>query len=131
MQTTPRRLHGLAGRTNMWDTPEAMALKAGQSTSLVIGGVTVTFPSGRFCLSYVDDNFLNHVSDIVNYGRNSYGNGAVNIDRTNNCGHKKLTGGDAIGYKWSSDTDLAIVGYGEKSSKGSKRQGSGGYEWET
>ncbi|MDC0721247.1 hypothetical protein [Nannocystis bainbridge] len=115
----------------MWDTPEAEELKQGQRTTLDIRGIAVRFPSERFCSRLVDDNFLEHVDDIVNRGTGWYGNGAVVVGSTRNCGHKKLTGGDAIGFKWEGDATLDVVGYGEKSSKGKKSQGSGGYSWET
>ena len=115
----------------MWDTPEAEELKQGQRTTLEIGGVTVRFASERLCRDRVDDNFLDHVEDIVGRGTGWYGNGAVNVGLMKNCGHKKLTGGDAIGFKWDGDATLDVVGYGKKSSMGKKRQGSGNYSWET
>ena len=114
-----------------WDTPEAIAVKSGAAQVLDIDDVTVNFPSTRFCRNYVDDNFLDHVAEIVNRGSQDYGNGAVQVDRSANCGHKKLTGGDAIGFKWNGGGVLNITGYGVKSAHGQKASRSGGYTWET
>jgi hypothetical protein len=115
-----------------WTDIPSIQLKTGHIATLTIGAIPVTFPSNKFCKNYVDDNFLNHIVDIVAAGQGDYGNGAVDIGFVANCGHKKLTGGDAIGYKWNQPgTALAITGYGEKSSGGKKAKNSGGYTWET
>lgn len=115
----------------MWNNALANAVKSGNSHSLVILGVTVNFPSNRFCGDYVDDNFLDHVLEVVNRGTGDYGNGAVTVDRTTNCGHRKLTGGEAIGYKWNGPNILDVTGYGTKGGKGAARKGSGGYTWQS
>jgi hypothetical protein len=115
-----------------WTDLASTQLKAGQISTLTINNIPVTFPSTKFCKDYVDDNFLNHIVDIISAGNGNYGNGAVDIGTTKNCGHKKLTGADSIGYKWNqAGTALSIIGYGEKSSSGRKTKGSGGYTWNT
>jgi hypothetical protein len=110
-------------------TPE-QRLIAGQISVLTIRGVTVTFPSTRFCKNQVDDNFLSHVDKIVSNGRQNYGNGAVSACGQAHCGHMKLTGGDAIAYYWTGDAAVSIIGHGVKGGRGAAAKGSGGYTWE-
>ena len=111
-----------------WTDIESLRLKSGQISALTIDNIPVTFPSNRFCTRQVDDNFLNHVVEVIKSGHTNYGNGAVEAGLYKNCGHKKLTGGNAIAYKWDpSGTTLRIVGYGEKSAGGRKVKNSGNY----
>ena len=102
----------------------------------MLGTITITFPSSRFCSKYVDDDFLNAVlNKICGQPTTDKGNGEVSVGNYARCGHVKTVGGEAVGWDWGpgmgSPQTIFIRGYGTKGGRGAAAKGSGGYTWET
>ena len=106
----------------------AAMVMAGMTNILIVGAVTVTFPSNRFCKNYVDQNFIDKVTSIALAGQRVVGGVVLNGQRVS---HDHITNIDAVAYVWDNAQALRVVAYGEKGGKGAKVQNSGGYTWET
>lgn len=116
--------------------PQRLQLITGQIVAAQAGGITITFPSARFCKNYVTDDFLNAILNKICGQATTYkGNGEVDIGTYSRCGHVKLTGGEGVGWDWGpgigNASTIFIRGYGEKGGRGAKGSRSGGYTWET
>lgn len=98
----------------------------GLTNVLQIGGVTVTFPSAKFCKNYVDSEFLTKVQSIALAGQKVVG--GVKIGGMRVC-HEHIRGNTGVAYVWNTATALSIIATGEKGNGTPKD--SGGYHWTT
>jgi hypothetical protein len=107
----------------------ALAIIYGTAHTIQFGAVTVTFPSDKFCKSYMDQDGLNKVQTVAaNQSRFYAGNGFIVACGMANCGHVHVTGSEGLAFKWDDDTHLKIVAYGTKGGKGASKA-SGSYTW--
>jgi hypothetical protein len=65
------------------------------------------------------------VTAILEAGSKGSNNGRIALLKAD---HAHVTGDVAVAFKWLSNGDLEVVGYGEKD-KGKRVSGDGGYQW--
>lgn len=72
-----------------------------------------------------DDNAVTKVKAILDAGKKGTNNGQIGLLK---AAHAHIEGGTAVAFKWKTDGNLLIVGYGVKG-KGKRVSGDGGYDW--
>jgi len=101
-------------------------IKQGTAHVIIHNGVTVTFPSDKFCRDHVDDNMITKITSIAAGPQQNIGGVIIGGERVS---HAHVEGNRGVAYVWHNG-NLTIKAYGDKV-KGRGEKDSGGYDWHT